>query len=282
MASVRQKAAPTKAQAFGIRRPAPRRSGVSVRPLLIALEGPSGAGKTTVARVAARRYDWDVLPEAYERLAPTVDLAYAGASELLRLERQLLAEEHRRYRRAGAARRNGRTVILDTGFFGPLTYTAGLVALRLAPRRTLDALLAAAGSAGRHRSLGLPDAVVYLELPEPQLRHRIARDPAGHPPDLAPRHLAVGRFEHALYRGPLAEVLEGRIAFVPASGAPDRVARRVAAAVRRLPIEGSRRGVRERLIERIRSAATSGTLRRPRASAATVKKPARSARAPSR
>jgi thymidylate kinase len=253
-----------------------------MRPLVIALEGPSGAGKTTVARGAGRTFGWEVLPEAYSRLVPTPSLAFAGTAELLTLEEALLAEERRRYRRALAARRQGRTVLADTGFFGPITYTAGLVALGLAPRRVLDRLMAAAGGTDGSGPVGVPDAVVYLDVPERVLRRRVASDPTGHPEALALRHLAVAQFERSLYLGGLRAALAGRVVVVPGSGAPAAVARRMEVAVRGLPLDGRRRGARERVLAEVRTAVATFGRERPRTSAATVKKPARSARAPPR
>jgi hypothetical protein len=253
-----------------------------MRPLIVALEGPSGAGKTTVARAAGRAFGWEVLPEAFDRLAPARSLVFAGPAELLAIERDLLADERRRYRRALAVRRGGRTVLADTGFFGPVTYTAGLVALGLAPRRVLEQLIEEADRTEGSGPLGVADAIVYLDVPEPALRRRVANDPVGHPGALASRHLAVHRFERTLYRERFHEALAGRVAIVPGSDAPEAVARRVGVAVRRLSLDRSPRGARRAVLDQIRSAVATFGRGRQAVSAVTVKKPARSARAPPR
>jgi hypothetical protein len=256
---------------------------MSPAPRIIALEGPSGAGKSTVARALGRAFGWEVLPEAFERLVPAPSLDFAGPADLLALERRLLFEERRRYRDARRAVGRGRTVLADTGFFGPITYTAGLVALGRAPGRVLDRLLASGRRIEGAGPLGTPDVIVVLEVPAPDLRRRLARDPVGHPAHLVPRHRAVERFERSLYRDRFRSLLSGRIAIVSGAGPPSTVARRVGAAVRRLAPEGpSQNDARSRLFDAVRAAVEERARGRARASAATVKKPARSARAPPR
>jgi hypothetical protein len=254
---------------------------VPARPSIIALEGPSGAGKTTVARAAHRTFGWDLLPEAYDRLDPAPSLTFSSPSTLLALEGRLVTEERRRYREARALRWHGRSVVADTGFLGPLTYTAGLVALGLAPRRVLERLVASARRSEGAGPLGVPDATVYLDVPGPVLRARLAHDPVGHPAALVRRHRAVGRFERRLYVERFPAIAPGRIAVVPGLGRPEVVAARVRAAVRHLARVENRRGLRDLWIDQIRTFAAAAARARAE-SAATVKKPARSARAPSR
>jgi hypothetical protein len=199
---------------------------------IITLEGPSGAGKTTVVRAAARAFGWVPLPEAFERMDPPPSLRFRTEAELLSLETALLAEEGRRYREAVARSRAGRTVIADTGFLGPLTYTAGLVALGRAPRRAFDRLRAAVEGPGPSRPIGLPDAIVYVEVTARIRRSRARRDLRGHPREFAGRHESVGRVERRLYRALAEGPLAHRIRFVSGAGSPLAVARRVRSAVR--------------------------------------------------
>ena len=127
---------------------------------LVAVEGGSAAGKTTLVRVACHQFGWRPLAEAVDRLDPAPSLEFASSAELLRLEATLLAEEVHRYAEARRWCERGATVLADTGFFGPLTYTLGLVELRLAPRSIADDLarsVRALVSAGR---LGIPDLTV--------------------------------------------------------------------------------------------------------------------------
>ena len=252
------------------------------RPRIIALEGASGAGKSTVARLLRRDLEAELLTEAYDRLDPRPNLAFSSPASLLALERDLLAEERRRYREALEIRRRGRTVVADTGFFGPVTYAAGLVALGFAPRRVLARLIAEARRTRGAGPLGLPDATVYLDVPERRLRERVARDPTGHPAALARRHRAVGRFERELYVRTLPTIAPGHVAVVRGPGPPETVARRVRAAMGDLRLDGTLRGRRDRWLDRIWSASETGGERRSASSSATVKKPARSARAPPR
>jgi thymidylate kinase len=252
------------------------------RPRVVALEGPSGAGKTTVARAVARATGWALLPEAVERLEPTPSIEFRDSTGLITLEETLLEEERRRYREATRARRRGRSVIADTGFLGPLTYTAGLVSQGLAPRRALDRLLTVVRRPGRFGPVGLPDLVVYLDTPERVLRLRALRDPAGHPPALFARHLAVSRWERRLYRERLGRVLPGRIVVLRAIGTPAAVARQVLRVARNASPPPRQRGAREGVLRTIATTVEEFAPRRPAASAATVKKPARSARAPPR
>jgi thymidylate kinase len=205
---------------------------------IVAVEGPSGAGKTTVVRAAARAFGWHALPEAFDRIDPPPSLRFRTPEELLALERTLLAEEGRRYREAAEGRRRGRTVVADTGFLGPITYAAGLVALGDAPARVLRALRSLATERGRSRRLGLPDAIVYLDVPARVRRQRVVRGSRGHPEEFRERHESVGRVERRFYRRLARATRSGRVRFVSGTGPPERVAARLRGAVRSV---GSRR-----------------------------------------
>jgi thymidylate kinase len=203
---------------------------------VIAVEGSSGAGKTTLARRAARSFGWVFLAEAYDRTDPPPNLRFGSPDELLRIERTLLAEERRRYREAERRRRRGETVIADTGFLGPLTYTAGLVALGEAPFRTFVAVRRlVTRRAGRPHDLDLPDLVIYLDVPSSVRRRRASLAPRRHPREFRRRHEAVGRIERRFYRESAVHGAAGRIRFVRASGSPRALIARVRRLVRSLP-----------------------------------------------
>ena len=245
----------------------------SSRALVIAVEGSSAAGKSATVRAAARAFGWVALREAYDRLDPAPSLVVPTAARLLATERRLLREEVRRYRDALRERAHGRTVVADTGFLGPVTYTAGLVARDEAPR---SVLLAVARAARRPGGPGLPDALVYLEASRALRKQRARRDRRHHPASLEARHDRIGRFERRVCLELLGRILPGRVRTVTAVGAPLAVARRLRAAVQGIEGRPERsRGRTEAIDAIVRAAlATRGDRRR----AATVKKPARSAR----
>ena len=198
---------------------------------ILALEGASGAGKSTVSRAAARAYGWVRLAEAFDRLGRP-DLDFRSASELRWIERTLLREDARRFAEAHRLRQRGRVVVADTGFLGPLTYTAGLVALGIAPRELLDEIEALARRRGGALASGLPDVVVYLDVPESTRRRRAARDARRHPSELDRRHAAVARFERGFYRDLRAQLAPGAVRFVRADRPYPAVVRALARIVR--------------------------------------------------
>ncbi len=201
---------------------------------LIALEGPSAVGKTRVAEALAARLGGRLVPEAFRRLTPPPSLRLTGRGPLLRLERRLLAEEMRRYREAERGRRRGDTVVLDTGFLGPLTYAIGLT--QMDPRCDVTApLLRELARRSRAGALRLPDLTVYLNAPRTELARRARSDPRGHPPALVRRHWAVARTEGTLWRALARRLPSGRVRFVRARGSPSRLAQRIASALARFP-----------------------------------------------
>ncbi|MFY9717656.1 MAG: hypothetical protein WAK40_06970, partial [Thermoplasmata archaeon] len=119
------------------------------RPVVVAVEGISGSGKSTLVARAADEFGWVPLAEAYDRLEPRPALGVRSAPALERVERQLFEEDGRRFEAAQALVRRGATVLADTGFLGPLTYTAGLVALGAVPPRIQRHLLDRARRWGR-------------------------------------------------------------------------------------------------------------------------------------
>jgi hypothetical protein len=210
---------------------------------LIAIEGPSGAGKTTATETAARRSGWTLLPEAYRRLTPTPALDFRSPAELVELERRLLEEDARRYTEARTVTRSGATVLADTGFLGPITYTWALVHLGAAPESALLPLLELARTLHSRGAWDLADAYVYLDTPLSELRARTRADPAGHPVALASRHAAVGAIERRLYLEQVAPRWGARFRVVSGDGPAEAVAGRVldaaAAAVVPVPDAGS-------------------------------------------
>jgi hypothetical protein len=199
---------------------------------VIAVEGASAAGKTTAVARAAARVGAAVVPEAYRRLEPPPSLEFATEEELVRLEETLLAEDARRFAEARRLARAGRTVLADTGFLGPLTYTAGLVELRVASPRTLRDLIGRARALAARRAWGPGDGTVYLAT-SPHAQYARARaDPSGHPARLVARHMAVGAIERRLYRERFAPLAGRRFREVSGDGARATVADRLATAVR--------------------------------------------------
>jgi hypothetical protein len=200
---------------------------------LVAVEGPSAAGKTRTVRAASQATGATPLPEAYERLRPRPALTWATEGQLVRLERRLLREECRRYLDARRMTEAGATVLADTGFLGPLTYTLGLARRGLASRSALDALLRTARQASAAGRWGLPDAIVYLRTPLVERRRRAASDPKGHPSALQARHQAIAADEGRVFRTLVAPTFGDRFRYVSAAGPPDAVVRRLVRAVAR-------------------------------------------------
>jgi AAA domain len=198
---------------------------------LIAVEGASAAGKTTLVSSAARRYGWQALPEAFDRLDPTPSLEFHSARGLLRLEGLLLAEESRRYREARRVLRRGGTVLADTGFLGPVTYTWGLVRLGQAPASVARRLEESARVLVERGVLGIPDLTVYLGTTVAERRRRARADPDRHPAALASRHEAVGRVERSLFETALPAALPERFRTLLGRGDPRTLVARLRAEV---------------------------------------------------
>jgi thymidylate kinase len=193
----------------------------------IALEGPSGVGKSTLARALAHALGADLLKEAYDLITPQPSLSFTDPAELERLERRLLFVEIERYRRAEIARHAGRTVVLDTGYLGPLTYTSGLARRDPVYAPVLDRLALEVEARVATRSLGLPSVVLYLDLDGRSLARRLSASPDTHPAPWRERHRAVARWERRLWTREFARVAPGRLCVVAADGSPEEVVRRL-------------------------------------------------------
>ncbi|HTP54516.1 MAG TPA: hypothetical protein VML94_06120 [Thermoplasmata archaeon] len=203
------------------------------RPVVVAIEGISGAGKSTLVARAAAEFGWSPLAEAYDRLDPRPAIGVRTPPALARIERRLLDEERRRFENARALVRHGATVLADTGFLGPLTYTAGLAALGVVPRPMTTALLARTRRWARAGRWGAPDAIVYLATRAPTRRRRAKRDPARHPPALAVRHERVGLLEERFYATTVTRLLPGRLLRLDGERPIDRLVPALGRIVRR-------------------------------------------------
>jgi len=205
----------------------PRRS---FRPI-VAIEGPSGAGKTTVVEALSAWAGGIVLCEAFARLLPRPRLTFGSKIELLKIERRLFDEDCRRFVEARQAQRRGLLVWLDTDFLGPLSYAAGLYARKETPWNIVPDLGRIALERAKARRWGLADVYVYLEVPGLVRRNRARGDPTGHPVDLWNRHERVGRFERRFYLNEFSGILPDRFRVAEGRGTVDQIAERILRAV---------------------------------------------------
>jgi hypothetical protein len=198
---------------------------------ILAIEGISGSGKSTVARELAAALGAELIPEAIERMRPRPSLAFGSTRELLRLERRLLEEDAARYREADQIAGGGGAVVVDTGFFGPLTYTRALASLGLAPGSAVHALIRVADARRERFRWGPPDRIFWLATRPDTRRRRVLADPKGHPAALAERHERAGREEERTYRELLQPALGARLTWVEADAPADRIVGRIRAAL---------------------------------------------------
>ena len=201
---------------------------MAARGRLVAIEGASASGKTTLVRTAARLLGWHPLPEAFDRLDPAPTLEFGSPAELLRLEGTLLAEESCRYREARTLCRRGRTVLADTGFLGPLTYTCGLVEVGRAPASVGRVIGQATRSLLRKGTLGIPDLTIYLHTSASERAQRARSGAQGHPAALFTRHEAVGRVERRYFEEVFPAALPDRFRKLRGRAGPAGLARELA------------------------------------------------------
>jgi len=201
---------------------------------IIAVEGPSAAGKTRAVSTVARHLGGAPLAEAYDRVTPRPSLDWARPAELLRLEQRLFAEDARRFREARDLAEAEGFVIADTGFLGTLTYTWGLVRVGAAPGSLLRALVRTARTEGKVARWGLPDAVLYLRTPASERDRRSQNDAVGHPVEHRARHQRVAVEERRFYQNVLAPAYGPRFRFVSGRGRPAEVVGRLVRAAERV------------------------------------------------
>jgi thymidylate kinase len=218
------------------------------RAVVVAVEGVSGSGKSTLVARASAKFGWVPLAEAYDRLDPRPAIGVRSAPALARVERLLFEEDRRRFEAARALARRGTTVLADTGFLGPLTYTAGLVALGTVPPEFERELLGRARRWARTGRWGAPDAVVYLETRAATRRRRSAGDAKRHPAGLTARHERVGRLENRFYTEQLPQVLPGRVRCLDAERPLDRLVPALARIVRNVTPLGDRSRIARRML----------------------------------
>ena len=244
---------------------------------LIAIEGASGSGKTTLVQAAARSLGWRPLAEAFDRLDPAPSLEFGSPRELLWLEAVLLTEEVHRYDEARRATARGETVLADTGFLGPLTYTRGLADLGRVPIATARTVERTVRSLLRGGALGVPDLTVYLTTTVAERRRRARSRGRRSSASLEARHEAVGVIERRFFDEAFASALPGRFRRLRADGRPTDLARRLETLVRTARPTPLSRTEALRLLARRRPPAGKDAVR---ASAPTVKKPTRPAPLP--
>jgi len=227
----------------------PRPGSGGPSPLVLAVEGVSGAGKSTVAAALAKRLGGHVVTEAYDRLDRGLSLDYDSPEALRRLELALLEEESARFAEAERRRAERTPVVLDTGYLGPLTYSWGLREIDGASPELVAELVAKARDLLDHSALGLPDLTLYLDVPEALAAVRENQDPKGHPAELRERHRKVGRYERILYEREFPRTLPGRFAIIAGDGTPVSIAAAVADRLEQFgAIPAAWRGEAERLL----------------------------------
>jgi thymidylate kinase len=179
--------------------------------MVVAIEGPSGAGKTTLVEALAAVKGYATIAEAFDRLPRRPSLRFRSVTELLALERLLLAEDVRRYGEAVRKRAGVDTVVVDTDFLGTVTYVLGLVRQVDARWNVVPPLLETIREALGARAWGIADRYLYLATPPRTALQRAAAAAASHPAELRDRHDRVGRWEREFFLRRLPLLLPGRV-----------------------------------------------------------------------
>jgi hypothetical protein len=196
---------------------------------LVALEGPSAVGKSTVGREAAAGSDWVFLPEASVLLRPAPDLDFHTPAQLAKVEQRLLGAERRRAHAVARLRDDGVDVLLDTASIGPATYSLAVARLWPEYRAVAASVLATVATDLRAGRLQFPDEVVYLDAPPATLRRRASEARGTHPAHLLARHWTVGAVERSFWET-LSQGSPGSVRMVRTAGTAEVAARRVLAA----------------------------------------------------
>ncbi|MGC2034124.1 MAG: AAA family ATPase [Thermoplasmata archaeon] len=180
-------------------------------PAMLAIEGVSHVGKSTLARGLAKEWGSPAITEAYDRLGADRTLAFRSDLELRQIELELAQEDLQRMRDATTTSNEGPGVILDTDFLGPLSYTRGLVQLGMARPETFDWLLRRYEQELARQRWRPADYYLYLDAPPALLRRRaVVAGRAGLDPVIE-RHLLVGAEERQFFLGPLQRILGPRL-----------------------------------------------------------------------
>jgi thymidylate kinase len=169
------------------------------RGCIVAVEGPSGVGKTTLVTEVARRWPGRALPEAFVRLRPPPPLDFRTRSGLLKIEGRLAEEEERRFLDAARRRDEGEAVLLDTGTLGPLTYSWGLRCVAGPSWDVVAEVRDRFWTALARGRWGIPDLTIYLDVPPALAATRATGAPETHPVELVERHRNVAIYERELW-----------------------------------------------------------------------------------
>jgi hypothetical protein len=133
------------------------------------------------------------------------------ARPLLALERRLLREEGRRWRRAERVARTGRTVWLDTAPIGPLTYGRGLSALLGLPWNAKEWIPRPANGSAAPEFVRMADLLLYLRAPPLETLGRALRRPPSSDTGHEAQHLLVGLLEEQFWLGEFRRAFPGRL-----------------------------------------------------------------------
>ncbi|MCI4341592.1 MAG: hypothetical protein L3K11_04395 [Thermoplasmata archaeon] len=166
---------------------------------ILAVAGVSATGKTTTLDLLRGSRRRAVLAEPWAALRPRPRLDVRNRAELRGVERRLLREEIKRFRRAERIAAGGRTVWLDTPPVGPLTYARAVSALLGWEWDATRIFGAADRTRAAPPAIQLPHLTIYLRTPIERLLARAFESSGGRDPSLAVRHLVVGLVEQEFW-----------------------------------------------------------------------------------